>query len=253
MKRYLKVILLTIPLLIIANMQLLALHCCYDIEVDHSVNDDCCLVIDIYSPTCHDAGFILQIDDGTNWVTTNLDTSGNVSIQLIYCPPSGTSLVSYRVLAVNKYNFNDPHCNTNGFVEGLTKYSGTVDIDCCSECPEGYQSWLSVTSTKSNDCPDYGCEVTHSFDMPDSISCYSNYKIETDSNTTAVLPLIGDSLSGINRCIEAGTTFNVTLTLFTPDGDSCVINKSVECEEHRDTMDFQPPCVPDCFQSPFGP
>lgn len=253
MKQFKSNYLLLLVTLIMSSSHLLAEHCCYSVSVNHSVNDDCCLVIDIYNPNCNDPAFILEIFDGTNWVGKGLDTSDNDNVQFIYCPPSGTSSVTYRVLYANKYNLNNPHCNTPGFVEGITKKTATVDIDCCKECPEGYQSWLNVTSTKSNDCPDNGCKVTHSFDMPDSISCYTSYKIDTDSNSTAVLPILGDSLSGIDRCIEAGTTFNVSLTLYTDDGDSCIIDKSVECDEPRDTMDFQPPCVPDCEETPFGP
>lgn len=251
MKKYIFIILVLIGCLSMSNSAY-SLPCCWYIQVDYSLNEECCLVIDVYNPYCYDAEIILEIDNMGTWVQVDSDTSNGTNIEFIYCPPPGTSVVNFRVLIADKYHPGEPHCNTDGYAEGITMYTRSAEINCCEECPDNFESWLQLNSKKSNNCPDNGCEITHSFNIPDSIDCYTSYKVDTDSNSTPILPIIGDSLFNIDGCIAAGTTFNVKVVLYTSTLDSCVIEKSIACDEPRDTNDFQPPCVPDCPETPFS-
>jgi hypothetical protein len=229
-----------------------SLDCCSYIGVTPEITDSCCVKIHVDNPQCSGAVITLEIKNGATWTEVYKDSITQSPI-ITYCPPNGSGLVEYRVKITEPFKPGEPYCGGAGpYIEGYTMYSGSVYLECCEDCPEGYENWFNLESKKSNDCPDNGCEVTHSLNIPDSINCYVSYKVETDSSSTAVLPLAGDSLSDIDRCISAGTTYNAKVILFTANGDSCIIEKSVFCDLPRDTNDLQEPCTPDCFDTPFG-
>ncbi|MFA7327852.1 MAG: T9SS type A sorting domain-containing protein [Candidatus Kapaibacterium sp.] len=246
-------LLLGIMLCVISNYQITqALPCCSYITVVPQITDDCCIEIHVNNPYCSGAVVTLEINNGGSWSEVYKDSITQNPV-IKYCPPGGSGLVEYRVKFTEPFKPGEPYCGGAGpYIEGFTMYSGSVYLECCEDCPEGYESWFNLESKKSNNCPDNGCEITHSLNIPDSIDCYTNYRVETDSSFTPILPLVSDSLFNINGCIAAGTTFNAKVILFTANGDSCIIEDSVFCDEPRDSTDLQEPCVPDCFGTPFG-
>lgn len=231
-----------------------SLDCCSYISVTSEATGDCCINIHVINPQCSGAVITLEIKNGSSWTEVYKDSITQNPV-ITYCPPNGSGLVEYRVKFTEPFKPGEPYCGGEGpYTEGYTMYSGSINLECCENCPEGYENWFNLVSMKSNDCPNNGCEITHSLNIPDSINCYDSYKVVTDSSSTNVLPLTGDSLSSINRCIASGTTYNAKVILFNTNGDSCVIDKSVSCAEPRDTMDLQQPCTPDCTQDQWiGP
>lgn len=212
-------------------------------------------MVEVDNPDCDDPNLMpvitLEIKNGGTWTEVYKDSTVQ-SPTIEYCPPFNIGLVEYRVKFSEPFKDDEPYCGGEGpYIEGYTMFSGSEFIKCCEDCPPSlFNDVLSLWMQKSNDCPDNGCIVSHSLNLPSGYNCFTGYKVVTDSGSTGIIPFYpipGDTLEGIDRCIAAGTTYNASVTLYTNGGiDSCTYSSSVTCPEPRDTTDLMEPCKPDC-------
>lgn len=128
-------------------------------------------------------------------------------------------------------------------------------FDPCETCPENIDSWLGLT-TDENDplCDEDECKVTFDFNIPEGYECFTHVSFSSTLDNApfeipTIVPASSFNISTLNKCIERGKEYKFTLKLMrgVDDPEPCVILDDAYC----DLYDDNPPCYPDCPQTPW--
>lgn len=153
--------------------------CCDHIVVTATKNG-CCLDINIYlTGLCNEAirFYSSRKENGNYEFLDSTLLQPSESTVMTVCP-DGDSLLDYRIYASNPINFEPYGCG-DVWAEGITMFNGTANFAECCSCPE-VKDFVLHEVTESPDCPDE-CKVNLSWNLNDSLTCYTHYYIERPS------------------------------------------------------------------------
>ncbi|MBS4000678.1 MAG: T9SS type A sorting domain-containing protein [Desulfobulbaceae bacterium] len=149
--------------------------CCPSIEVNYTLDEDCCADIDIFNPLCDSARVEIQYFDPTSmsWVTKHVENPMTSYLNFKLCPEYYRTTMEFRVTFFN-LKTNSTYCSTY-WEEGTNVFTFEVNLEQCCSCPEEEtNSWFTFTAQPDPECPD-SCKVVLNLDIPDSVSCYKYY------------------------------------------------------------------------------
>jgi hypothetical protein len=240
---------LILGLLMITASQTKAQNCCDSSAVVHRINENCCVEVTI-SQQCQNALVVFErYDSGSSsYIVENALTlqSGVYNYEL--CPQEGETSISYRIRFIDPSDGVSPLC-LSSFTEERNQFTFSYDVSDCCECPTGADNWLTAYTVKDLSCPD-GCKVMFDLNIPDSIDCFTHFKVidPTNGDISPIQEL--GVLKGFSYCVGEGQNTGTTVALF-KDGDtttSCLVYDSLFCSTPNPFDTLKPPCTTTCPQ-----
>lgn len=211
-------------------------------EIIVSPENPCCILVNIYSNSYGGFRIVLnqQKGDGSFYNDTLVAIIGGHNYFTL-CPSEGDEYIDAVI-----YIQDENGAPLSGiYTENKTKFTIHEKVNCC-ECPKNMDEFMKVELI-ANACEN-GCEVRHTFDLPDEYKkCFKYVKFKNSKMTNVEFLSIEEAnkfIGRFNTCIGNYEKYTVYVSLVKYNGEECKYNKTVYCKGQP--LPLKELCVPDC-------